>query len=76
MDLTLLKARIHELVDSQQNTGLLQSLLDYLQHQPTAPSPFWKSLSASQQADILAAFDGSEREDELLPVEALFGPTP
>ncbi len=63
-----LKTNLHELIDSFQNTELLESVLEFLTENKNAtPGGLWESLTAEQKGEVLDAYKESESEDNLTP---------
>jgi len=68
-----LKTNIHKIVDDIQNEDLLNTIYQFLQSRASEKSGgLWESLSESQKAEILLAYEESLDEKNLLDVDSLF----
>ncbi len=73
MTRTKLIENIYTLVKSIDNEELLQSLYELLKrHKNSKPGELWNSLTEEQKNEVLKAFDESEHEENLIPMEQIF----
>ncbi len=73
MTRTKLIENIYTLVKSIDNEELLQSLYELLKrHKNSKPGELWNSLTEEQKNEVLKAYDESEHEENLIPMEQIF----
>jgi hypothetical protein len=68
-----LKSQIHEIVDRIQSEQLLQALYDFLKtREQSIPGQSWETLSDVQKQEVLASFNESEDEENLIDANSIF----
>lgn len=70
---TKLVDSISNLIKSIEDVELLESLYEMLKnHKSSKPGELWNSLTQEQKDQVLKAYDESEDEDSLIPMEKVF----
>ena len=70
-----LKTNIHKIVDGIQSEQLLRTIYDFLKvREKGKPGHLWASLSEAQKQEVLAAYEESEDENNLIEREKIFKP--
>ncbi len=68
-----LKSNIHEIVDRIQSEQLLQALYDFLKtREKSEPGTLWEALTELQKQEVLASYDESEYENNLIELGRVF----
>jgi cell fate regulator YaaT (PSP1 superfamily) len=68
-----LKSNIHKIVDKIQNEQFLQNLYDFLVvKENSVEGKLWRSLTEAQKQEVLASYEESENESNLLEKDKLF----
>ncbi|MBK9222984.1 MAG: hypothetical protein IPO16_12820 [Saprospiraceae bacterium] len=66
---------ISNLIKSIEDEELLQSLYDMLKrHKSSKPGELWNTLTLEQKDEVLKAYDESDDEESLIPMEEIFKP--
>ncbi len=64
---------INNLVNSIEDMDLLESLYEMLKsHKTIKPGELWNSLTQEQKDEVLKAYEESEDEENLIPMEKIF----
>jgi hypothetical protein len=71
MKLDELKSEFHSLIDQIEDPGVLEQFYDALSNSTKPGNSLWESLSAEQQQGVLAAYEESEDEANLVPLSAI-----
>lgn len=73
MTRTKLIENINNLVKSIESEDLLQSLYEFLKsNKNSKPGALWNSLTQEQKDEVLQAYEESEHEENLIPMEQIF----
>ncbi|MEX0721009.1 MAG: hypothetical protein WD059_10100 [Balneolaceae bacterium] len=73
METIKLKSNIHKIIDRIQSEELLQTLYDFLKvREKSTPGALWKSLTKEQKKEVLAAYEESEDDTNLISKDELF----
>jgi len=68
-----LKSNLHKVIDRIQNEELLQAIYDFLKTRENSQSgKLWKSLSAEQKEELLASYEESENDENLISNDDVF----
>lgn len=64
---------LSNLINSIEDEALLQSLYDMLKrHKSSKPGELWNSLTQEQKDEVLKAYDESDDEESLIPMDEIF----
>lgn len=68
-----LKSSLHKVIDRIQNEELLHAIYDFLKTREDAKSgKLWAGLSKDQQRELLASYEESENDDNLISNDDAF----
>lgn len=68
-----LKSNLHKVIDRIQNEELLQAIYDFLKTRENSQSgKLWKSLSEEQKEELLASYEESENDENLISNDDVF----
>lgn len=68
-----LKSNLHKVIDRIQNEELLQAIYDFLKTRENSQSgKLWKSLSKEQKEELLASYEKSENDENLISNDDVF----
>jgi hypothetical protein len=71
MKLAELKSEFHNLIDQIQDPEILEQFYEALNNSTKPGNSLWESLSAEQQDGVLAAYEESEDESNLIPLSEI-----
>lgn len=73
MTRTKLVDNISNLIQSIEDVDLLESLYEMLKsHKSSNPGELWNSLTPEQKEHVLKAYEESENDESLIPMEKIF----
>lgn len=68
-----LKTSLHKVIDRIQNEELLQAIYDFLKTREHSESgKLWQSLSNEQKKELLASYEESENDNNLISNDDVF----
>lgn len=69
-----LRANLHRIIDRIQNEELLQAIHDFLRTRENSKTgELWASLTTEQKSELMASYDESEDDDNLISNKDIFG---
>ncbi|HEY0244251.1 MAG TPA: hypothetical protein VGC01_01700 [Mucilaginibacter sp.] len=71
MKLKELKSEFHELIDQVNDPELLLQFYDAISQSVKPENSLWQSLSIERQLEVLAAFEESENEENLISLSEI-----
>ena len=74
MSITEVRTRFHALIDEVENPSLLQRFFEVMQASAKAPGTgLWSTLSDSDQQEVIAAYEESKDEKNLVSNKVVMG---
>jgi hypothetical protein len=71
MKLTELKSDFHLLIDQIEDPQILEQFYDALNNSVNSGNSLWATLTPEQQKEVLAAYEESEDENNLVPLSVI-----